>query len=141
MYPTLGACCIFLENFWYYDEVLKGLSTKTRVIRPVPKYFVSIKDGTLNNAGADKLYNFILQCAGKPFPGAPWEDFPLVLEDPHSMDSKYPGKSRYYKGQMQGKVVPEVLVKKPQDTLIHVSSREQKQYEYYGKHNRWLQKK
>ena len=130
------ACRIYLENFWYYDEGLKGLSTKTRVIRPVPKYFVSIKDGTLNDTGAEKLYNFILQYAGKPFDGAPWEDFPLALEDPHSMDSKYPGKSRYYEGQMQGYVVPDVPVQRPGDTLIHVSPQEQEWYEYYGKCNR-----
>ena len=84
----IGVYNIFLEHFNFYNEKLHGRSSRTRVTGPVPQYFVSIKDGTLNKKGADKLYNYILQCTGKPFTGPAWEKIPVVYEDPRSTDSK-----------------------------------------------------
>ena len=65
----IGACRIFLENFCHYDEISHGLTTKTCIIRPVPKFFQGFTPA-LNEVGADRLYNYLLQCAGKAFDGS-----------------------------------------------------------------------
>ena len=137
----IGAYKIFLENYRYYNEVLHGMSTGTRVIRPIPKFYVSHTDPTLDANRADKLYNYILQHAGKEFTGKPRTDLPLVVEDAHFTDSKYPEKARYYKGQLQSKVMVDIPYRSAKQMLIQVSPKEQVKYEGYGSRNRWFQAK